>query len=216
MTIKLLQGDCLDVMQDIELGSIDMVLTDPPYGMAYKSGWSGASVAMDGTRMCLRMYKKALPVLVDLMAENAHFYFFTRWDVWPDIADMLSPYIPVKNALIWDKGHPGMGDLKSYGYSYEMIAFASKGKRALIGGRPGNIFKHNPVPNAKRLHPTEKPSALLEEFILRSTNEGDTVLDPFMGSASVGEVCKKLNRNFIGIELDKKYFQIAQDRISAV
>ena len=65
----------------------------------------------------------------------------------------------------------------------------------------------------KRVHPTQKPQKLLERIILASSNEGDVVLDPFMGSGSTGVACKNLNRKFIGIELDEKYYNISFDRI---
>ena len=65
----------------------------------------------------------------------------------------------------------------------------------------------------KRLHPTQKPQKLLERIIYASSNEGDLILDPFMGSGSTGEACLRMNRNFIGIELDDKYFEITKNRI---
>jgi site-specific DNA-methyltransferase (adenine-specific) len=204
-------GDCQDVLPLVR--GVQVLLTDPPYGMAYKSGWSGASVPMDGTRMCLRMYRRLLPLIVQTLADDAHLYWFTRWDVWPDVADIFAPVIPIKNALVWDKGHPGMGDLKSYGYSYEMCAFAATGKRALQGSRPGSVFRYPPVPNIHRLHPTEKPVALLRDWVSRSAATGETVFDPFMGSASSGVAALSVGCRFIGVEIDRKYFDFACRRI---
>ena len=74
----------------------------------------------------------------------------------------------------------------------------------------------NELNSSKLLHPTQKPVALLEYLIKTYTNENDTVLDFTMGSGSTGVACKNLNREFIGIELDKKYFDIAKDRINGI
>jgi site-specific DNA-methyltransferase (adenine-specific) len=80
---------------------------------------------------------------------------------------------------------------------------------------PKTIKRFKSVPNSKgRLHPSQKPVELLEYFIKTYTNEGDTVLDFTMGSASTGVACQNLNRDFIGIELDEKYFEIARNRLN--
>jgi site-specific DNA-methyltransferase (adenine-specific) len=211
--ITLYCGDCRDVLPLLGTGSAGLLVTDPPYGMNYDSGWSGASVHLDGTRLCLRMYRQALPEISRVLKDSSHFYWFTRWDVWPDAYDAIAPFFPVRNALIWDKGHPGMGNLESYGYSYEMAVFASKGSRALNGGRPNSIFRYNPVPIAHRLHPTEKPIELIREWVTRSSNEGECVLDPFCGSGAMLEAAKSLGRQAIGIEIEPKYCEIAVKRL---
>ncbi len=80
--------------------------------------------------------------------------------------------------------------------------------------QPSDILEFNVVPNRKgKLHPTEKPVELLEWLVKTYSNENDWVLDNCMGSGSTGVACKELNRNFIGIELDQKYFKIAENRI---
>jgi site-specific DNA-methyltransferase (adenine-specific) len=207
-------GDARDVVETIADVSVDLIVTDPPYGMNYDSGWSGAAVHLDGTRLCLRMYRQLLPGLQRVLKDGSHVYWFTRWDVWPDAYDAIAPFLPVKNALIWDKGHPGMGNLEVYGYSYEMAVFAAKGHRALNGGRPNSIFRYNPVPVASRNHPTEKPLGLIAEWITRSSNPGDVVFDPFMGSGTTLRAAKDLGRRAIGIEIEERYCEIAVKRLA--
>ena len=81
--------------------------------------------------------------------------------------------------------------------------------------QPSDVLKFDVVPNRKgKLHPTQKPVALLEYLVKTYTNEGDTVLDNCMGSGSTGVACKNTNRHFIGIELDEKYFNIAKERLT--
>lgn len=211
--ITLYHGDARDVTLGLPPGSTHCVLTDPPYGMNYESGYSGATVRMDGTRLCLRMYRELLPQINRVMADDAHLYWFTRWDVWTDAHDSIAAHLPVKNMLIWDKGHPGMGDLSLYGYSFEMAVFAAKGRRKLIGGRPNSVFAYPPVPNARRHHPTEKPGDLLGDWISRSTLPGEVVLDPFAGSGSTLLAAAHLNRRSIGIEIDERYCEIVATRL---
>ena len=106
-----------------------------------------------------------------------------------------------------------MGDLKgSYAPKYEMIIFAHKGRKLLNGFRYADVIKANRTGN--KIHPTEKPVDLLELFIKNSSNENEVVFDGFMGSGSCGVACINTNRNFIGIELDKGYFDIAKKRIN--
>ena len=105
-----------------------------------------------------------------------------------------------------------MGDLKAnFAPKIEFILFMQKGRKFINGKRDPNIFKFKRTNN--NLHPTQKPLDLMEYLITKFTNENETVIDPFMGSGTTGVACKNLNRNFIGIELDKKYFEIAQKRI---
>jgi site-specific DNA-methyltransferase (adenine-specific) len=213
--VTLYHGDCREVTRDLPSESVNLVLTDPPYGMNYDSGYSGATVHLDGTRLCLRMYRELLPLVSRVMADGSHFYWFTRWDVWPDAYDCIAPHIPVRNALVWDKGHPGMGNLQVYGYSFEMAVFAAKGKRALNGGRPNSVFPVKPVPHAHRVHPTEKPAALVEDWIRRSSFTGEVVFDPFAGGGSTLLAAAKWGRRAVGIEIDERYCEGIATRLAS-
>ena len=114
--------------------------------------------------------------------------------------------------MIWEKNNTSMGDLKgSYAPKYEMIIFAHKGRKLLNGFRYADIIKASRTGNKN--HPTEKPVDLLETFIKNSSGENEVVFDGFMGSGSTGVACVNTSRNFIGIELDNGYFEIARKRI---
>ena len=121
--------------------------------------------------------------------------------------------------VVWDKGLMGMG--WHYRRSYETILVATKPGQAVKWNgdarveniiRPGQYGIRKIIPS-KDQHPTQKPTELMSVFIQWHTNPGDIVADPFMGSGTTGVACAQLNRNFIGIELDKDYFEIAQKRI---
>ena len=116
-----------------------------------------------------------------------------------------------QNLLVWDKGNSLPN--KYYMNSYELILMLRKGRARNINYMgTSNIIR---VPNIVRTkaHPTEKPAELMQVMIENSTNEGDTVLDPFMGVGGVGIACISTGRNFIGCEIDQKYFDIAKERI---
>ncbi len=116
-----------------------------------------------------------------------------------------------QNIIIWDKGNATPN--RYYMNAYEVVLMLRKGKARNINNMgEKNILR---VPNIMRTkkHPTEKPVELMEVLIKNSSNEGDTVLEPFMGAGSTGVAAKKLGRNFIGIEIDEKYFNIAKERI---
>ncbi len=123
-------------------------------------------------------------------------------------------YFKFKNILIWVKNNWTAGDLKgAYAKKTEFILFGSKGRHILNGKRNSDVLSFKRVVGKKQLHQNQKPVDLLEFLIKKSSNEGDTVLDCFMGSGSTGVACVNTNRNFIGIELDNDYFNIAKKRI---
>jgi len=133
------------------------------------------------------------------------------------IDEMLKNNVKPKNVIIWNKGVHGMGDLKrAYGSKYESIIwYANKGFR-FSNKRPSDILTHQRVTPNKLVHPNEKPISLMEELILNSTNEGDIVFDPFADSCSTLVACKRTNRKFLGVELDKNYFEIGCKRLKKV
>lgn len=120
----------------------------------------------------------------------------------------------VKNVLIWDKQQHGMGDLKrSYGSQYESIIFAVMPQFTFPHKRPVDVISEHKVSPNKLLHPNEKPVALLQTLIKQTTPPSSMVMDCCMGSGSTGVACVNTDRDFIGMELDEKYFQTAKERI---
>ena len=116
-----------------------------------------------------------------------------------------------QNIIIWNKGN--VTPNRYYLNAYEMILMLRKGNAKNINNMgTKNILDIKNIRGSKT-HPTEKPVELNEIFIQNSSNNSETVLDPLMGTGSCGIACKKLGRNFIGIEIDKKYYEIAKERI---
>ncbi len=213
------KGDCLDIMKDIPDNSVDMILTDPPYGIDFQSQWKkNKSNWKPKILNDKKPFTDFIPLVLPKISDNGGGYIFTRWDVQQQFIDkMLENNTKPKNILIWDKVVHGMGDLKrAYGSRYESIIWYANKKFSFPNKRPTDILRYQRVNANKLVHPNEKPIELLEELIKNSTNENDIVLDLFMGSGSTCVACKNTNRKYIGIELDKKYFDIAVERIKNI
>ena len=118
----------------------------------------------------------------------------------------------VKNVLVWNKDWFGMGN--NYRPNYELILLLCKTNVKTKSKNKSNILTYRRIAPQKMKHSCEKPILLLEDLITELSEENDTVLDCFMGSGSTGEACLKNNRNFIGIELDENYYNIAYNRIN--
>ena len=211
-------GDCLEIMPTLPDKSIDMILCDPPYGMKYQSSRRTATPqfnkienddAMDWVPLFL---KECFRVLKD----DSHAYVFCNDYAISDFRRAFEVAgFKAKRTLVWVKNNHTSGDLLGdYGNKTEFIIYAQKGRRLLRGGRDTNVLLFNRV--AQLRHPTQKPVDLCEYLICKSSNEGDTVLDPFAGSGTTGVACIKTRREFILIEKDPKYVAMIERRIKQV
>lgn len=215
--ITIYHGDCRDV--ELPRESVDFLLTDPPYGMAFVSGWTveKATVKSDGVRQGVRVVRSALNALSYAFHADMHAVVFCHWESWPDFYDNLCHLFQIRNALIWNKGGGGMGDLRhEYAKDYEVMLFAACSRgRELRGKRAGAVVSGIPrVSAAKRLLPFEKPVELLQDLIERHTPGGGVVLDPFLGSGSTLEAALRSGRRAIGIELDEQRCEMAAKRLA--
>jgi DNA modification methylase len=210
-------GDCRDALPEIAPESVDLLLTDPPYGQQFH-GFRGvtANVKGDGARQGVRVVRQALAESMQSLKQDAHAYMFCHWESWPDFYDAVSPYLPIKSALIWWKDRGGMGDTEmEYARDYEVILYAARGRRALDGKRDGAVIAEiPPVQSQSREHPTQKPVPLCGFLVQKSCPAGGIVLDPFMGSGSTLVAAKEAGRRAIGIEIDERYCEIAAKRLA--
>ena len=216
--INLMRGDCLERMKEIPDGSVDMVLTDPPYGMDYQSNRrvvkqkfvkiendNHLSWTEDFIEQCWRV-----------MRQNTSLYFFCSWHNIDFFKQAIERKFKIKNVVVWVKNNHGSGDLKAgYAPKHEFVIYANKGRCLNRGKRIPDVMEFDKVSSSKLVHPTEKNISMLEVFIKQSSDHSNVVLDPFMGSGTTGVACLKTSRNFIGIELDHDYFEIAKQRIEA-
>lgn len=216
-------GDAIKLMKYIPDKSIDLILTDPPYGIDYathsrkkKMISTAKGIKSDKSHITFPLLREFAKEAFRVLKDNRHLYMFTRWDVLCPTMRIVEKFFDIQCVLIWDKGERrGMGDLRFYGLTYEMIIFALKGdKRGVLGGkRPKSVIKCKPIPSGKLVHVHQKPVKLLVQLIKNSTREGEIVLDPFIGSGMTYIACIRTNRRCLGFELDKKVFEIAMEQV---
>lgn len=157
-------------------------------------------------------FSEWLPELYRVLKQGTHCYIMINPRNLKDLqTDAENVGFVFQQLLVWDKGNQTPN--KYYLNAYELILMLRKGYAKNINNMgEKNILRVPNILNNKE-HPTEKPTELMQIFVENSTQEGETVLDPFMGVGGVGIACKNSGRNFIGIEIDEKYFVIAKDRI---
>ena len=173
---ELWHGDCLELMKNIPDGSVDLVLTDPPYGMGFKSNYRKEKYNEISNDKSLEWLGKYVDECFRILKDNTAVYFFCSWHNIDVFKQAIEKKFKIKNILIWEKNNTSMGDLKgSYAPKYEMIIFAHKGRKLLNGFRYADIIKANRTGNKN--HPTEKPVDLLETFIKNSSDESSVVFD---------------------------------------
>lgn len=210
--MKLIHGDCLEVMKQIPSENVDMVLTDPPYGMDFQSHRRKEVYAKIKNDTSLEWLDGYFAECRRILKDDTAIYCFCSWHNVDIFKKAFEKYFKLKNIVVWVKNNHGSGDLKaSYAPKHEFILYGNKGRRTFYGKRMEDVIFANKTKNEN--HPTEKPIDLLEQFINNSTEKNAVVFDGFMGSGSCGVACINTNRDFIGIELDENYFNIAKKRI---
>ena len=215
------KGNSLEILKSLKDGCIDVVLTDPPYGINYVSNRSMYDNAItkrgllnDGKNEAFDLLDKTCKILQSKTADNAHLYFFCSWNVFSDFEKIISKYFTIKTPIVWDKGNKGSGDLDNdWGNQTEIIIYCVKGKK-LVNTRRGNVLNVSRLHTSKMVHPTQKPIELLKEILKVSVSDGDFIVDPFMGSGSTIKAANELNYKSLGIELDDEMFYIANNFIN--
>jgi site-specific DNA-methyltransferase (adenine-specific) len=204
-------GDCLELMKEISDKSIDLILTDPPYGMKFQSNYRMEKHKKIDNDNNLEWLSEYFNQINRIKKDDAHLYFFCSFHHIDKFKIEIEKHFKVKNILIWFKNNTGMGDLyNDYAPEYEMIIYCNPNNKKLNGGRNSNILKYSRTNN--ELHPTQKPLDLISFLISKSSNENDLVLDTFSGSGVLSIACHNLKRNFICIEKDKDYYEASVKR----
>lgn len=235
---RLMQGDCIKLMQSLPNNSVDLIVTDPPYehvmgGMKSKRYNAGVWKADSYINMKMSQFKKKeifqfLDTVIPKMEKVNMFVFCSRLQL-AHYFDYLNQHKKLKyDLLVWDKSSKdnkyGMKSSMFYTSDIEYVLRIYESGvhlfKVLTDDESKSDYryymKRQKFAQPKGLHESMKPIELLERYIKVSTNENDTVLDCFMGSGSTGVASLKLGRNFIGIELNEEYFNIAKNRIEKV
>ena len=218
-------GDCLQVMRVLPNESVSLVLTDPPYGIDLdmgetKKGSTHPVIYDDAHYDIMDLVALAAKEAFRLLKEDSHAYFWFDIKAHARVLKMLQDAGFTVDAipLIWVKGGSGQTNHPDsrWGSAYEACFFCRKGSRAMLKQGQSNVLAHDPVPGVRKIHPTEKPVALLRQLIETSTVPGEVVLDMFGGSGSTGEAAIQTGRNFILIEKDPAYHAGICERLSSL
>lgn len=235
--MKLMQGDCLELIETLEDGLIDLVLTDPPYSSGglfagdrkkktsskyTDKKYEGASRFPDfsGDNMDQRSFTEFMRMVLAKCRKKTKAEgicaVFTDWRQLPAMTDafQMAGWV-YRGIVVWNKGNarniPGR-----FRQDCEFVIWGTNGGKS-VDWTPGfvafpGIYNEKSVASTKKHHQTEKPIGLLEKLVAIAPEDG-TVMDVFMGSGSTGVACVNTGRNFIGMELNEKYFEIAKQRI---
>ena len=221
-SIDLRLGDCLDVLKNIPDNSVDLVVTDPPYDI--HAGFGGG--IMKGhdkeylnqiNTMSSGFSTEALDEICRIIKKINCYFFCSKKQIIP----LTDYFVKQKKCnwdlLVWCKTNPVPACCNKYLTDKEYILFfREKGVKILGSFSTKKTYYITPLNQKDKKiygHPTIKPLEIVENLIINSSLEGWRVLDPFMGSGTTGVACKRLKRDFIGIEIDQNYFATAKERI---
>lgn len=212
MNIQL--GNCLELITEIPDASVDAIICDAPYFMGMTH--NGQKGQFSDLVALAPFYRQLFREFDRVCKPRRCVYFFTDWRGYAFYYPIFDSVLGARNALVWDKRH---GPGPYFTLHHEMILFHCEKGRFM---KACNVIRDIPAfgngakkTDGEKVHPTQKPVALIEKLITDSTQPGDTVLDPMMGSGTTGVACKRTGRNFIGFENQEKYFDIATKRILA-
>ena len=215
------QGDAVDWLRSLPSDSVDLVVTDPPYESLEKHRAVGTTTRLKHSKSSSNDWFEILPnerfeelfkEIYRVMKRGSHFYLFCDAETM-FVAKPIAEAVGFKfwKPLVWDKVTIGMG--YHYRARCEFILFFEKGKRKLNNLGTADIITS---PRVRNGYPTEKPVAVSEVLIRQSTNPGELVIDPFMGSGSVGEAALRLGRTFAGNDLSNASLSSARARLSSL
>jgi DNA modification methylase len=203
---ELYLGDCYEIIPALE--KVDAIVSDPPYGMNLNTDFSGMEKHFEGAKggnKYERIVGDDQPFdpspFIPLSGQFALFG-----------ADYYIAKLPPGGSLtVWDKRNETLD--RMFGSCYETLWFYPARRRDIIRYKWAGVFGTEKEDIKRRIHPTQKPVALMKKIILYLRNAPGVILDPFMGSGSTGMACVELGRRFIGIEINENYFDIACKRI---
>lgn len=219
---QVINGNCVEELMKMNANSVDLILTDPPYGIDVEKSHIFARMSPtstnfeDGDFETFDLLDKVIKEMYRVLKDDRHMYLFFAIEKYDALVKLLTKHGFDVHAMpmIWDKGsgsYPSQST--SFVHSYEPFLHCTKGKRKL-NGTPRDVFPVKRVPSGTKIHPTEKPTELLRDLIGFSTLPGETVLDPFAGSGSTLVAARECQRQGMGIELNLGYYQGICKRLS--
>ena len=216
---QIVRADAVEWLKTLPAGSVDLVVTDPPYESLEKHRAVGTTTRLTHSKSASNDWFRIFPntrfpelfhEVHRVLAKNRHFYLFSDAETM-FVAKPLAEAAGFKfwKPIVWDKAKIGMG--YHYRSRYELILFFEKGKRRLADLSIPDILRE---PRILKGYPAEKPVAVSEVLVRQSTSPGELVVDPFMGSASVGVAALSLGRRFSGGDVSENSVKVAEERLA--
>lgn len=205
-------GDCLELMKEIPDKSIDLVVTDPPYCVGTTS--NGKKGTWFDNNLIRPFFQQYFQELYRLCKDGSAIYINTDWRTYPFLYPIIQQYFNIRNLIVWD--YEWMKAGSHYRFSHEFIIYATKGDcKRKFSASERDVWRIKPInfTSKNKLHNAQKPLELIKKMIENSSQEGDIVLDTFLGSGTTAVACVNTNRHYIGFELDPQYYDIACKRI---
>lgn len=220
--VTIRRGSCLEILPTVDTGTVDLILTDPPFGIGADTGGFRARTVHHHNYEDTPENARAIAesILIDgfrITKPQANLFMFCDVDLFPLLKQMAAKmgWVPFRTPLIWRKSmSEGMAPWQGKGprRTYEMIFYATKGQKGLLTS-PVDILDEARVSRKERIHAAQKPVELLEELINCATLPGDFVLDPCCGSGSTLVAAKNLKRRGLGIEVDETFYNTAMSNV---
>jgi len=208
--IKIINEDCLSAIENLK-EKVDCIVTDPPFftpathyqsRVNWSKSWSDMSILETWWREILKKINTVLK-------PEGHIIVFCNGDSYPVFYPVMFPFFDKLKCMVWDKGRVGLGRI--FRNQHELLIWGRNTGHYLPsdGKLRTDVFTFKATPSKDREHPVQKPVEMLDYLITGICPENGIVLDPFMGSGTTGIACVKNNRQFIGIEKDNNYFNVA-------
>ncbi len=232
---ELVKGDCLEYMAGLQNESIDLIVTDPPYLIDYKTGRrkkqkyanvcddpkAGKEITHKFTTLIdgdddPELISKYITECYRIMKNDTAMYMFCNSNKIAFFVTELEKLFTLRNIIVWVKNNHTAGDLNyAFGKKHEFIILVNKGEAKIHGKRIQDVWQFNKVAGKEHVHQNQKPVDLIQTCIEKHSKKGDVVFDGFGGSGTTAIAARNINRHFIVIEKDEDYFNVALNRLNS-
>jgi len=210
---QLLYGDCLDLLDDLPENSVDILYTDPPYiPPEHSKTLTKYKKTLSEMGILESFYKIYLKKIDRVLKDDGIVIIYCNSDSYPMFYIHLFPYVKKMRCFIWDKISCSLG--YTFRHQHEMLLCGDRMNMKCIKCGTGDIFKYKVVKAKDKDHPAQKPIDLHKHILQNIVGEKRVVLDTFMGTGSIGMACKELGCDYIGMESELDYFNIAKSKIN--
>ena len=206
-------GDCLDLLDDLDDNSVDIVYTDAPYiPPQHASTLTKYKKSLSEMGILENFYKRFIEKIDRVLKDDGILLLFCNSDSYPMFYIHMYPYVKKMRCFIWDKISCSLG--YTFRHQHEMILCGERMNMKPIKCGTGDIFKYKVVKAKTKDHPAQKPVDLHTHILQKIVTSDRVVLDPFMGTGSIGMACKELGCKYIGMELEPEYFKLAEEKLN--